>query len=184
MPSVFDPKTSIYSDMEWAGFPLTELRTPVLLLFRGQPRQNFAKIHRKFPPLHITSLFHTRWLTCRHPRNFNTPLSYDNFAKYCHILLCDRWRDDMKAHNFQLNFPKLESRNSIEILRFSRSILAGSSFDHFLTFRCCLLRVGKQGKGVITNHPLEVCRSQLTRPKLNTVEKHRRALCLRTDWTN
>jgi len=42
----------------------------------------------------------------------------------------------------------------------------------------------KQGKGVISNNPLEVRRSHLTRPKLNSFEKQRRVLCLQTDWTN
>ena len=149
MPSVFDPKTSIYSNMEWVGFSFRELRIPVLLFFREQPRQNFAEIHRKFLSLYITSLFHTRGLTCLHPQNFNMPLFYDNFAKPLHIRLCDPWRDDMNAHNFQLNFPKLESRKSIEILRFSRDILTGSSFDHFLTFRCCVPRVGNKNKAKI-----------------------------------
>jgi len=146
MPSVFDPKTSNYSDMEGVGFPLRELRIPVILFFREQPRQNYAEIHRKFLSFYITSLFHTRGLTCRHLRNFNTPLFYDNFANSLHVLLCDPWRDDTNPHNVQSNLPKLESRKSIEILRFSHGIFTGSSFDHFLTFRCRLPGVGSKNK--------------------------------------
>jgi hypothetical protein len=109
--------------MEWVGFPLRELPSPVLLFFREQPRQNFAEIHQKFLSLYISSLFHIRALTCLRPRNFNIPLLYDDFANYLHVLLCDPWTEDMNAQNFQLNFPKLESRKSIFLMAFSQEAL-------------------------------------------------------------
>jgi hypothetical protein len=149
MPSVFDPKTSIYSVMGRVGFQLRELRIPVFLFFREQPIQNFAEMHRKFLSLCIISPFLIRGLTCRHPRNFNTPLFYDNFADSLHVLLRDQWRNDMNAYNFQSNFPKLESRKSIEILRFSHDIFTGRSFDDYFTFRCCLSGDGSKNNAKV-----------------------------------
>jgi hypothetical protein len=109
----FRHKTLIYSDMERVGFSLRELQMPVLLFFREQPMQNFSEIRRKFLSLYTTSLFHIRGLTCRHPRNFNTPLFYGNFSNSLHVFLCDPWRDGINAHNFPSNFPNLQRRKSI-----------------------------------------------------------------------
>lgn len=148
MPSVFDPKASIYSDMKRVGFPLRELWIPVLLFFREQPKQNFAEIHRKFLSLCITSPFHTIGLTWVGILEIWIRL-FSRIIVRTLSTLCDPWRDDMKAHNVQSNLLKLESRKPIEILLFSHGIFTGSSFDHFLTFRCCLPRVASKNKAKV-----------------------------------